>query len=330
VELHGHRGARGLRPENTPPAFEHALAIGVDALELDVGLSADGEVIVNHDQTLSAVTTRDTRPARPGDPMFPYVGRRIRDLTLAQIKTVDAGMRHAGDTDRFVLTQLPAPGTPIPTLAEVCALVQRSGADAPVLAVEIKTDPGWPDADVARLVTATVEILRRYGPMSRTRLLGFDWRVLEHARRLAPEAGRVALIEDKTLRAGSRWLAGVPVPDRHDGHLGRAGRAGLMAGALSVGATVLSPERALTGPELVGEAHRHGLRVAVWTVNEPAQMAAFVELGVDAIVTDYPDRLRAVMESYGLPLPPRLRVLQHGVLQHGAVQHGALQHAHSG
>ncbi|MBC6457625.1 glycerophosphodiester phosphodiesterase [Actinomadura sp. HBU206391] len=312
VEAHGHRGSRGLRPENTLPSFAHALAIGVDVIELDVGLTADGVVIVNHDQALSPMIARDTAPSRPGDPMFPYVGRSVRDLTLAQIKTVDAGMRRPCDTDPFVLTQLPIVGTRMPTLTEVCDLIDRLGAHTPDLAVEIKTDPGWPDDEVARLVEAVAKIMDTCGLTRRTRILAFDWRVLAHARSLAPQAARrVALIEHETLEAGSAWLAGITPPEpgteTTTGPLDAAAWTGLLNGAISVGATMLSPERTLTGPELIGEAHRLGLPVTVWTVNEPVEMARLIDLGVDGIVTDYPDRLRAVMEARGLPLPPRHR-----------------------
>jgi glycerophosphoryl diester phosphodiesterase len=239
--------------------------------------------------------------------MFPYVGRPLRHLTLAQIKTVDAGMRRPCDTDPFLLTQLPIVGARMPTLAEVCALLDRLDAHTPDLAVEIKTDPGWPDAEVARLVGAVVDVMDSYGLTRRTRLLGFDWRVLAHARRLAPRAAdRVALIEHKTIEADSAWLAGIAPPGPAT-PLDGAVWTRLLTGAISVGATVLSPERTLVRPELVGEAHRLGLPVTVWTANEPAEMGRLIDMGVDGIVTDYPDRLRAVMETRGLPLPPRYR-----------------------
>ncbi|GAA2109381.1 glycerophosphodiester phosphodiesterase family protein [Actinomadura alba] len=269
-----------------------------------MGLTADGEVVVHHDQALSALTARDTAPSRADDPMFPYVGKPIRDLTLAQIKTVDAGMRRASDTDPFVLTQLPIVGTRVPTLAEVCDLVVRLDAHTTDLAIEVKTDPGWPDHEVARLVEAVADVMDIWGLTRRTRLLGFDWRVLGHARRLAPQAaGRVALIEPETLKPGSAWLAGVVPPEPADPLDGTAWTR-LLTGAISAGATVLSPERTLVRPELIGEAHRLGLAVTVWTVNEPAEMARLIEMGVDGIVTDHPDRLRLVMAERGLPLPP--------------------------
>jgi glycerophosphoryl diester phosphodiesterase len=294
VELHGHRGARGLRPENTLAGFAHALELGVDAVELDVGITADGVVVLNHDQVLSPVTLTDTAPAHPGDPMFPYVGRAIRDLTLAQVKTLEAGVRRPlDDDDPFVLTQLPVPGTALPTLAETCALL--SGAYDVVLAVELKTDPSWPDADVERFTAAVAEVLAEYGLTGRSRLLAFDWRVLTAAQRHAPAAGRVALVERRTLVPGSPWLAGM-APDDPAG------------GALRIGATALSPEHHLATPVLVDEAQTLALPVVVWTVNEPAEMARFIGYGVDAIVTDYPDRLRTVFAEHRLPLPTPMAV----------------------
>jgi glycerophosphoryl diester phosphodiesterase len=291
VEVHGHRGARGLRPENTLPGFAYALELGVDAIEFDVGLTADGVVVVNHDQALSPLTAADTGPVTPGDPLFPYVGRDIRDLTLAQIKTVDAGVRRLGpgqDGDPFVLTQLPLPGTRLPTLAEVCGLLH--GLDGVRAAVELKTDPGWPDDEIRRFVIAVTEVLDAFDLLARSRFLAFDWRVLAEARRHAPQADRVALVERKTLADGSGWLAGLSPDDP-------------TAAAVAAGACFLSPEHHLVTSQLVHDAHGLGLPVAVWTVNDPDDMARFIEYGVDAIVTDYPDRLHQVLASYDLPLP---------------------------
>lgn len=292
VELHGHRGARGLRPENTLPGLAFTLELGVDAIEFDVGLTADEVVVLNHDQAFSSVNVADTGPATPGDPGFPYVGKPIRDLRLDQVKTLDAGIARRSVDDAFALTQRPLPGTPVPTLAEACALLSRApGVD---LAVELKTDPSWPDADVALFTAAVAQVLSAFDLVGRSRLLAFDWRVLLEARRYAPQAARVALIEAKTLVPGTAWLAGLEPDD--------PARA-----ALDIGATVLSPEHVLADLDLVGAAHSLALPVVVWTVNEPDEMARFIGYGVDAIVTDYPDRLRNVLKQHGLPLPRPLR-----------------------
>ena len=114
-EIHGHRGARALRPENTLPGLACALAIGVDAIEFDVTLTADGGLILAHDLVVSAETTLDTAPATEGDPDFPYVGRPWTALTLSQIATLDAGGRRpvtipAAEADCPVLHATPDGG----------------------------------------------------------------------------------------------------------------------------------------------------------------------------------------------------------------------------
>jgi glycerophosphoryl diester phosphodiesterase len=272
VEIQGHRGARGLWPENTVEGFARTLQIGVDVLELDVGLTADGVPVLHHDQALRGDTVRDRGPCRPQDPMYPYVGRPIRELTLAQVKTVDAGVRHP----RFAETQTPLPGAEVPTLAEACELLAPHDVR---LAVEIKTDPSWPEVET--ITTAAVKVLDAYGLTERSRLLAFDWRVLGVARGLLPGGERVALVEPDTLDAS--WMAGHDPAD------------GLVAAAAAAGATMLSPKRVMVTPELVAAAHDRGLAVVVWTVNEPVEMARYVAFGADAIVTDYPDRLRDVV-----------------------------------
>lgn len=274
VEVHGHRGARGLRPENTLAGFAHALELGVDAIELDVGLSADGTVVLNHDQTLSAVNLTDTAPAWPDDPAFPYVGKRIGDLTLSQLRTVDAGVR---SNERF--TQTPVPGAGIPTLAETCVLLAPTGV---TLAVEVKTDPGWSVEAVGRFTAAVADVLGAAGLSDRSRILAFDWRVLTAARRHHPELTRVALIERKTAVPDTAWLAGLPPGDP-------------ASAATAIGAAWLSPEHAMTTPGLIDDAHARGLRVAVWTVNTYEDASRFIKYGSDALVTDYPDLVHRTM-----------------------------------
>ena len=278
------------------PGFAHALEIGVDAVELDVGLTADGVVICNHDQALSPVNCQDTAPATPGDPMFPYVGRPLRELTLAQIKTIDAGARHRSDA--IAATLVPLPGTRPPTLAEACALIGEYGvadcggyADAR-LAVELKTRPEWPAAEVEWFVATVREILESAGLRGRFRLLGFDWRVIVAARLMLPEVECVALVQEETVVAGTKWLAGLDPAD-------------LVGAALAAGAGVLSAHHRQLTRELADDAHERGLGVTAWTVNDPAAMAAFIDLGVDGIVTDYPDQARIVLESRGLPMPAK-------------------------
>jgi glycerophosphoryl diester phosphodiesterase len=281
-EIHGHRGARALRPENTLPGLAYALAIGVDAVEFDVTLTADNGLILAHDLTVDDVVFGG-----------PLVGRRWRSLTLAEIGTLDAGGRHplAPYEETFVAV----PGTAVPTLDQVCALAGPSGV---TLSVELKTHPSWPDADVHLLVSSVLAALAAHGCTGQARMLGFDWRVLRYAAELAPGLPRVALVEPFTWADGSKWLAGLD-PASYDPSTG------FVAAARDAGAAFVSPWDGLTSPAVVTAAHEAGLGIIVWTVNDSDAMTTLTELGADGMVTDRPDLLRDVLARQGFPLPRR-------------------------
>jgi glycerophosphoryl diester phosphodiesterase len=281
-EIHGHRGARALRPENTLPGLAYALAIGVDAVEFDVTLTADNGLILAHDLTVDDVVFGG-----------PLVGRRWRSLTLAEIGTLDAGGRHplAPYEETFVAV----PGTAVPTLDQVCALAGPSGV---TLSVELKTHPSWPDADVHLLVSSVLAVLAAHGCTGQARMLGFDWRVLRYAAELAPGLPRVALVEPFTWADGSKWLAGLD-PASYDPSTG------FVAAARDAGAAFVSPWDGLTSPAVVTAAHEAGLGIIVWTVNDSDAMTTLTELGADGMVTDRPDLLRDVLARQGFPLPRR-------------------------
>lgn len=305
VEIHGHRGARGLRPENTLPGLVHALQLGVDALEIDVAITADRRLVLTHDLTVSPLTSADTVPAHPADPLFPYVGKPIKSLNLARLRTLDVGVRlPRHPDDPFVATLVPVPGTRMPTLGAVLGLLDAFAADDVRLHVELKSDPTRPEltadpAEFTELVLAELE--RHHRLAAGAAILSFDWRILLAARGLAPGVPRFALIERATLAPA--WLNGLDLA-AFDGDLAAA--------AVEVGATVLSPERVLVDERLMARAAQAGLPVAVWTVNDPAEAARMLDLGVAAVVTDYPDRMRELWAGRGLRLArpvPGLRPL---------------------
>lgn len=290
-EIHGHRGARALRPENTLPGLAYALAIGVDAIEFDVTLTADDGLILAHDLAVDAVIF--------GGGVFdgPLVGREWRSLTLAEIATLDAGGRHplAPYEETFVAL----PGTPVPTLDQVCALVGRSGV---TLSVELKAHPSWPDADIRLLVSSVLAVLDAHGCAGQARMLGFDWRVLRYAAELAPDMPRVALIDPYTWADGSKWLAGLDPASYHP-------VTGFVAAARDAGAAFVSPWDGMTSPEVIAAAHEAGLGIIVWTINDPEVMSALIELDADGLVTDRPDLLREVFVRHGVRLPVALPYL---------------------
>ncbi|WP_345566472.1 glycerophosphodiester phosphodiesterase family protein [Nonomuraea rosea] len=288
VEIHGHRGARGLWPENTLPGMSRTMELGVHALELDVALTADRRLVLTHDLTVSAVTSADRRPVHAGDPLFPYVGKPINSLTLAQLRMLDVGVRlPRHPDDPFALTQVAMPETRMPTLGAVLGLVNAYEAEDVRLHIELKSDPTRPEltSDPEMFTELVVEELDRHGRLGNAAVLSFDWRIIAHAAGLAPGARRFALIELDTLHWHDDLGDDVP------------------AAARDAGATTLSPEHIMVDEALMTQAAAAELDVAVWTVNEAALAGRMLDLGVAGIVTDYPDRMREVWRERGLELP---------------------------
>jgi glycerophosphoryl diester phosphodiesterase len=268
--------------------MSRTMELGVHALELDVALTADRRLVLTHDLTVSAVTSADRRPVHAGDPLFPYVGKPINSLTLAQLRTLDVGVRlprHLDDP--FAITQVAMPETRMPTLGAVLGLVNAFEAEDVRLHIELKSDPTRPEltSDPEMFTEMVVEELDRHGRLGNVAVLSFDWRIIAHAARLAPGTRRFALIELDTLHWHDDLGDDVP------------------AAARDAGATTLSPEHVMVDEALMAQAAAAGLDVAVWTVNEAGLAGRMLDLGVAGIVTDYPDRMREVWRERGLELP---------------------------
>mgnify|MGYP000521498911 CR=1 FL=1 len=308
-DLQGHRGARGLMPENSLPAFEKALALGVTTLELDTVLTADGVVMVHHDRRLAPERTRQPDGAWMGEDRTPVILR----LTAEQLAAFDIGRARPGS--RYAARwpeQAGLDGVAIPTLAAVVARAEAlSGGTirynietkiAPDAGKESAEDSGADSADPELFVRALIEVLRAAGVESRATVQSFDWRSLQAVQRAAPEIATVYLTAEQdwldTLQRGSPqpspWLGGQAVD---------WAQTSVPQAILAAGGAVWSPYyRDLREADLA-EAQRLGLKVVVWTVNDPAEMASLIDLGVDGLITDYPDRARAVLAEKGLPLP---------------------------
>ena len=287
LEIQGHRGARGLLPENTIPAFERAIELGVDVLELDLGVTRDGVPVVHHDRALDPDRTRDAAGAWLAPP-----GPFLNTLNLAELSEFDVGRAAPGSriAQRFP-DQDPCDGTRIPTLAEVLALGRRPGAGTLRFNIETKVTPLAPEDTVRPegFARSVVTVLRAEGMLARTALQSFDWRVLQEARKLAPELSTVCLTAEQSWidnilrgRPGpSPWTAGLDI-DAFGGSVPRLVEA--------AGCAVWSPYYREVTEAALTEAHALGLRVVVWTVNEIDAMLALAQLGVDGIITDYPNR----------------------------------------
>lgn len=304
-DLQGHRGARGLAPENTLAAFARALSLGVTTLELDTGVTSDGAVVVSHDSLLNPDLTRDAAGR-----WIEGSGPALFQLTLAELRRYDVGRLKPGTpyAARFA-QQDPVDGQRIPTLDEVFALARKAGSQTVRFNVETKMDPRHPEQTPAPepFAEAVIAVVRGAGMEKRTTLQSFDWRTLRHARKVAPEIETVCLTVqqpgDDNVQAGqpgpSPFLAGLDVDD-FGGSVPRLVRA--------AGCAVWSPNARDLEPGAVAEAHAQGLKVVPWTVNEESEMNALVQAGVDGLISDYPDRLRLVLARRGVPLPRPTRV----------------------
>ncbi|MBT2519734.1 glycerophosphodiester phosphodiesterase family protein [Arthrobacter sp. ISL-28] len=295
-DLQSHRGGRGEWTEESLAAFANSLELGVTTLELDTHLTEDGKVIVWHDDTIQANKCADTAPAAPGDAEFPYVGDRVAELSLAQIKTLNCGFTQlAGYPEQDVIE-----GNRIVELRDVFLLASSFNAKKVRFNVETKVEDGKAGgAGMEALTKAVVIEIYKAGMSHRTTVQSFDWSSLNLTAKIAPQLPLVALSSgDAWLQAGqpgaSPNLGGIDIDDYH-GSLAKA--------AAALGYDVISPAFGTVTPEMIAEAREFGLPVIPWTVNTKADMEAMMDLGVDGIITDYPTRLRSLMEERGMKLP---------------------------
>jgi len=300
LDIQGHRGARGLAPENTLPAFARALAIGVTTLELDCAITRDGVVVVSHDPEFNPDIARG-----PDGKWLQKTGPAIWSLDFQDTQRYDVGrINPASAYAKRWPEQRPMDGTRIPRLADLFALVKKSGNETVRFNIETKISPLEPGAtttpeDFARKLIAAI---RAGGMEQRAAIQSFDWRTLQIVQKEAPAIPTVYLTVEKGFMDGiqrdkpsSPWTAGFHV-SRYGGSIPRMVKA--------AGGAVWSPYHAETTPEQVKEAQSLGLKVVVWTVNAPSDMRRLIEWGVDGIISDRPDLLRRTAGEMGVPLPP--------------------------
>jgi glycerophosphoryl diester phosphodiesterase len=289
----GHRGAAGLMPENTLAAFRRGCELGIDAIELDVLVSADGQMVVHHDFKLKPEIARSADGAWISSGSQPAV----KDLTLAQLKSYDIGRLQPKTSyaARFP-EQTAVDGERIPTFKEVIDLFKKSCSPSTRLFVEIKTSPEEPELALPPETVAdrVVKMVRDEAIAERTWILSFDWRNLVHIQKTAPELATVYLTivgpglnNLKPNQPGaSPWMAGLDIDD-FNGSTPRAVKA--------AGGRIWSPFFKNLTPETLAEARQLGLLVSVWTPDNPDDLKKLIEMKVDAITTNRPDVLKKLL-----------------------------------
>ena len=307
-DLQAHRGGMGLHVESSPHSFTEALRIGVTTLELDTQITKDGQVVVTHDRKINKAICQDTKPLTDGDPQFPYTEHYVKDLTFAQIRTLDCGSLRKPDYPNQQLH----PGSKMMTLADVFDLVRESGNENVRFNIETKVEAAAPEETAPReqFVRRVHEEIAASGMGDRVEIQSFDWGALRLMHEIDPEIPLVALTNGDFLEIGkpgkSPWLGGLDVDD--------FGGDGVAAAASLPGVTAYSPVdttpqtcdvssdgcESYATPELVARAHELGLKVIPWTVDHTATMEYLIDAGVDGIITNYPDVLRHTLADRGI------------------------------
>jgi len=298
LDIEAHRGGRALFPENTLPSFANALTMGVSTLELDINVTRDGALVVSHERWLNPDLARNSDGVYVVPPGIPFIQLPLEDVKKYDVGQIRPGSAYAAQfPDQHAI-----PGTKIPTLSEVFGLVRKSGNEDVRLNIETKIDPRHPEQspDPGRFVTLLLDLLAKETFSDRVTIQSFDWRTLQLVQKWAPAIPTVYLTLQKgsgatvTLEKTSEWTAGFDPADH--GH-------SLPQTIHAAGGAIWSPYFGDVDAELVAESHRLGLKVVVWTVNKPEDIARMIDLGVDGVISDRPDLLRQVAGEKGVMLP---------------------------
>jgi glycerophosphoryl diester phosphodiesterase len=296
-DLQGHRGARGLLPENTLPAFQRAIELGVTTLELDVGISKDGHVVISHDRALNPEITRDASGAYLTAPVL------VNRLTLAELKTYDVGRINPESqyAKRFP-DQQPIDGTRMPALSTLFKLVKKLNNKVR-FNIETKISPEKPNDTVSAAVFARklLDVVRVHGMSSRVTVQSFDWRTLQTIHTLQKDSPK--RVKTSCLSAQQAWTDNItPKSDKGPfwtGSVRSADHADVPSMVKAAGCEIWSPYFADITPALVKKAQSLGLQVIPWTTNTESEMTTVIEAGVDGLITDYPDKAKALLVQRG-------------------------------
>ncbi len=299
-DLEAHRGGRGLMPENTLPAFSRALHIGVDTLEMDAAMTRDGVVVISHDPRLNPAFTR-----APDGLWLPRPTPLIRDLGVSELSRYDVGRLNPDSRyGRKFQHQQPIDGTQIPRLSDVFGLVKKFGNNHVRFSIEIKINPKrpletWPGESLA---DAVLKEIKKAGMSDRVSLQSFDWHTLQYIQQIAPKIPTSYLSAEqpwldnieRDKGKSSPWTAGLNFIDFNTSLPDMIARAG---------GAIWSPFYQEVDASNLAEAHDLGLKVIVWTVNDKGLASQLMDMGVDGIISDYPDKIRQLMKDRGMGLP---------------------------
>jgi glycerophosphoryl diester phosphodiesterase len=269
--IQGHRGARGLFPENTIIGFIEAARLGVDILEMDVVISKDRKVVVSHEPWMNEIFC--SQPGGGEIEKHSSEKYNLYNMNYEEIRRYDCGLR--GDPE-FPFQKKSAVYKPLlsEVIAEVETFTSSMHLKPVVYNIEIKSEEasdGIFHPEPADFVKLVYKEIKHLSILDRAILQSFDLRILQKIREIDPEIKTGLLIENE------------PDPGKDLKQLGFLPYS-------------YNPHFSLVNTKLVNELHRLNVQVAVWTVNEIKDMVRLVEMGVDSIITDYPDKALQLMK----------------------------------
>lgn len=265
-DTEAHRGGRGLMPENTIPAMLHAVDLGVMTLEMDAMVTSDKRVILSHDPYFNheIATKPDGSLVTPTDEK----DLAIYNMSYAETKKFDVGTR---PNEKFPQQQHFNVQKPLLSelIDSVEAYYKKNKKQAPFYNIETKSKPVSDNVlhpAPEEFVDLIMAIVNQKGIVKRTIIQSFDFRTLQIMHKKFPKVQTAMLIEgydERTLDEQIKALGYTP--------------------------TIYSPENSLVNASLVKQCHKLGIRVLPWTVNDKIKMDSLKQMGVDGIITDYPN-----------------------------------------
>lgn len=319
VEIYAHRGGRSLFPENTLPAYRGALALGVDWVDMDIGITKDDVIVVDHDPWLNPdiLSKEGHFWAKSKQELYKQLSQAsglekniqpylVHNLTLQELQRYDAGMLNpTAPYARLFSRQQVIPETRIPTLQQVVDEVDQLTHNQAFFQIEIKNDPRYPSwtASPSEFATKLNDFLRKNNLSERVEIQSFDWKPLLLLHKLNPKVKLAFLVEEKSLKQmhdqdpkkAGLWSDGYLLKDYHNS---------LPQMIKALGGSCYEPEDRMLTKKDLQEAHCLGLKVVVWSNPEKTGVAfdskmikKLIKWGVDGIITDDPKQLRELLRK---------------------------------
>ena len=271
-EINGHRGCRGLMPENTIPAFLKAVDVGATYLELDVVISQDNQVVISHEPYMNYVTCLDSHGNPiPKEQQTQY---NIYRMTIDQIRMFDCGSLpnpNFPEQEKMKVTK--------PLFSEMIDAVEshvkQQGLEPVSYNIEIKCSPEGDHVfhpEPARIIDLVLTVVKDKGIEDRCLIQSFDVRPLQYLHSIQPDMRTGLLIQNaRTMKQNLKKLGYTP--------------------------THYNPYHLLVTRKLLKKLHKRGIQLYAWTVNKEKDIRKMLDLGVDGIITDFPDRVKALVQE---------------------------------